>query len=249
MLDKIKLIDLCLNSEFPGTDKWPAAHPIWDCWLPGHKSPKEAWKDKKLLERAVNNLIWMYERSKNKYPKFVEKINDAVNDDSKILKCILDRFTIAKIAPKITALSPAMFYRCIESQYDLSNGVYCPMAGFGGIVEGCRRWYEKHNIDMCGKIEAYDINENFCQWYGWCRRDALAQKIKTEKTVIACPPFGKSFEHWKGTPDEMSDINFERWIELIKEYVEAPDYIFFGPEKSMNKNGLFCKTYGVHIIS
>ena len=78
------------------------------------------------------------------------------------------------------------------------------------------------------------------------QRDVLAQTITTEKTVIVCPPFGKEFEHWKGTPDEMSDISFIEWVDLIKEHVKAPKYIFIGPEmKSKNKCGLFSKKTGI----
>ena len=240
------MVDKCLTSEFPGTAKWPDNHPIWDCFVPGYMEPRTAWKDKTLVTRAVKNMIKTINDSlvAGKYESFcIRYINAIINDN--YLDKVLDRFTIAKIAPKVTALSETELAKIIkETNVDLSSGVYCPMAGFGGIVRGAAKWFKDHNLPA--GIEAYDINKSFCDWYGWTQRDVLAQTITTEKTVIVCPPFGKEFEHWKGTPDEMSDISFIEWVDLIKEHVKAPKYIFIGPEmKSKNKCGLFSKKTGI----
>ena len=250
-LNENEIYKKCFGRKFPGTPRWKANHPIWEGFLPGHKSPKDAWNDEKLFRRAVRNLIKILNDSisEMKYDSFCRKHIHALanidkNDD--LLKLILDRFTIAKIAPKVTALRSADLLKIIEeANIDLSKGVYCPMAGFGGIVEGTKKWFTDRNKDPI--IEAYDINENFCNWYGWTQRDVLAQHVKTDKVVIVCPPFGKTYEHWKGTPDEMSDISFIQWTNLIKEYVEAPDYIFIGPEYNEGKNecGLFKRKIGI----
>ena len=66
---------------------------------------------------------------------------------------------------------------------------------------------------------------------------------------MVCPPFGKKYEHWKGTPDEMSDISFAKWVKLIKEHVKAPRYVFIGPEtkSANNKCGLFSKKVGIEL--
>ena len=240
----------CFSKPFPGTEKWVANHPIWDSFLPGRKSPKAAWTDEKLFKMAIKNMIKILSTSiaDGKYEAFCRKhINALINIDSDdlLLELILNRFTIAKIAPKVTALSETELAKIIkETNVDLSSGVYCPMAGFGGIVRGATKWFKDHNLPA--DIEAYDINKSFCDWYGWTQRDVLAQTITTEKTVIVCPPFGKEFEHWKGTPDEMSDISFIEWVDLIKEHVKSPKYIFIGPEmKSKNKCGLFSKKTGI----
>lgn len=250
-LNENEIYRKCFGKKFPGTQKWEANHPIWDGFLPGHKSPKDAWHDEKLFRRAIQNLIKILNDSisENKYDSFCRKHIHALanidkNDD--LLTLILNRFTIAKIAPKVTALRSTDLLKIIEeANVDLSNGVYCPMAGFGGIVEGVKKWFTDRNEEPI--IEAYDINENFCNWYGWTQRDVLAQKIKTDKVVIVCPPFGKQYEHWKGTPDEMSDIEFIKWVDLIKEHIEAPDYIFIGPEYNEGKNecGLFKRKIGI----
>ena len=236
-----EIVEFASSRRFPGTEKWVAGHPIWDCNVGSLPSPKEAWYDRALLRKAVDNLLWIVERDKN--PNFVLPRKDAIAAKSdKLLRYILDRFTVAKIAPKVTALREGDLLNLLkESGVALHNGVYCPMAGFGGIVRAAQK--------LSQEVEAYDINEAFCEWYGWERRDALAQVVETNKTVMTCPPFGKNYEHWKGTPKEMSDISFVEWTKLIKEHIKAPEYIFIGPQLKSREHrcGLFAKSAGIQI--
>lgn len=248
------------NYPFPGTSKWEKNNPIWDCYVGKNGiSPKEAWKQEKYFRKAVENLykITQYCLENNKYEKFVDGIYNCFyeayeNGNYELLaKAILIRFTVAKIAPKVTALMPSAFERILDkSNIDISSGIYCPMAGFGGIIEGAKRYYKKHKVNA--NIEAYDINKNFCDYYGWTQRDVLAQTIKTNKVVFVCPPFGENTERWVGTPDNMY-YEFDEWVKLIKKHIIAPNYIFVGPEiitKSKYKSGkkpsgLFNKKYGI----
>ena len=255
-----KIVDYCLTQELPGNGKWPANHPIWDCNVGNKVSPRFAWSDRNYLEKAVKNIFYMLPKDeKFKIRHIKELLNCQILDNrivyasQKLLQMIQDRFTIAKIAPKVTAISEYSVKKIIdESGIDISNGVYLPMAGFGGIYRAVKSYGD---ID----VETYDINEKFCHWYGWKQRDMLAQKVVTDKVCICCPPFGKKYEHWDGTPDEMSDIDFKEWYKLIKKYVIAPEYIIIGPEidktgtgsnKGVDKDGkkqsgLFTKTVGI----
>lgn len=257
-LSKDYVMSKCLGHQLPGNTKWPSNHPIWDCSVAKFKTPREGWNDPVMLKKAIDNLFWITNKSiiRGEYPEFVKRIHKAFMDGEDLLrKEILMRFTIAKICQKVTALQPSYFTKILEEAgVDLSCGVYCPMAGFGGIIEGAKRWFKNHNLPE--KIEAYDINPNFCKWYGWTQRDVLAQKITTDKIVIVCPPFGPKTERWAGTPDKRDDefgtnyLEFHDWCKLIREYVIAPNYIFIGPElgKSKKKNnncGLFGKTMGI----
>lgn len=250
-----EILDWVKQQPFPGSKKWPANHPIWDCYLPGKLSPREAWKNEDLLIKALENMFSVINKDLNGEQKYLSFDYNHIKHlhlmDNKLAELILNRFTVAKIAPKVTALSSKTMLKIIEeSKIDISNGCYCPMAGFGGIIEACKLWGENHKIkNFNRKIEAYDINNEFCNYYGWKYRNVLSKKIKTNKTVIVCPPFGKNYEHWKGTPNEMSDISFKDWYELIKEYIKAPKYIIIGPELKSNKNvcGLFSKTTGIQL--
>lgn len=248
------IVNKCLKSPFPGTFKWPADHPIWDCYSAKSISPKAAWKDPKYLTKAVNNLFYIIKHvQKNGTEKnFVARIEKAFKANGEdLLREILNRFTIAKIAPKVTAFMPSDFEKIIEeSGIDVSAGIYCPMAGFGGIIEGAKQYYKKHNITA--NIEAFDINQIFCDYYGWIQKDVLSDNVTTNKIVFVCPPFGPKTERWEGTPDSMY-YEFEEWVALIKKHIKAPNYIFVGPEKGNKKSiqntkikpGLFGKKRGI----
>lgn len=255
-----KIVDYCLTQDLPGNGKWPANHPIWDCNVGSKVSPRFAWSNRNYLEKAVKNIFYMLPKDEKFKIRHIKELlncqmldNRIVYASQKLLQMIQDRFTIAKIAPKVTAISEYSVKKIIdESGIDISNGVYLPMAGFGGIYRAVKSYGD---ID----VETYDINEKFCHWYGWKQRDMLAQKVVTDKVCICCPPFGKKYEHWDGTPDEMSDIDFKEWYKLIKKYVIAPEYIIIGPEidktgtgsnKGVDKDGkkqsgLFTKTVGI----
>ena len=242
----------CLSSPFPGSPKWESNHPIWECTVGNRKSPKEAWTTPKYIKRAVDNLLKMVYRDEPLRNRFLKELstctiqsNKIISSSIRFLQLVLDRFTIAKIAPKVTALSPKTLLKILdESGIDLSSGVYVPMAGFGGIVRGYEQWCEKHG--QTPNCECYDINPDFCEWYGWTQKDMLSEHVKTNKVCICCPPFGKDFEHWKNTPRDMSEKGFKEWYKLIKEHVQAPHYIIIGPEiKSKNDLGLFAKKVGV----
>lgn len=254
-------LDLCMSTPFPGTAKWSADNPIWDCNVAGNISPKEGYSKPEYLMKAIDNLYWILHKSidENKYEDFVRHQKERMNrNDIELIRVIINRFTIAKICPKVTALMPSKFLEIInKSGVDISCGVCCPMAGFGGIVEGAKRWFTQKGLDYTNKIEAYDINPRFCEYYGWVQRDVLAQKVKTDKVVFVCPPFGLKTERWPDTPLERDDefktnyLDFHDWCKLIREYIDAPNYIFVGPEESgirKNKNidsGLFTKQFGI----
>ena len=281
-ITETQLVEWCLKNEFPGNIKWKANHPIWKCYVPGQQSPYNAWYDEKCVRKAVKNMFWILNKSisENKDDSFVKRHLDALNscviEDGNIissnkilLELVLARFTIAKIASKVTAISPTDCMKIFdESGINLCkyNGIYAPMAGFGGIVEGYKRWIKKNDsgeyMSKISAIEAYDINKSFCDWYGWSQRDMLESIVETDKVCVVCPPFGKNYEHWVDSSDDgisqdvidnMADITFMEWYELIKKHVKAPAYIIIGPELSSNGRdikkcgNLFKKRVGIQL--
>ena len=277
-----QLVEWCLKNDFPGNNKWNAEHPIWKCYVPGQQSPYDAWFDEVCIRKAVRNMFKTLDRciSEKKEDSFVNRHLNALNScviendniissDKRLLELVLSRFTIAKIASKVTAISPSdcmkIFY---ESGIDLCkyNGLYAPMAGFGGIIEGYKRYIKKNDCARYNEknynIEAYDINKSFCDFYGWKQRDMLESIVETDKVCIVCPPFGKNYEHWVDSSedgisqdviDDMADITFIEWYKLIKKHVKAPAYIIIGPELSSNGrdvnkcSNLFKKRVGIQL--
>ena len=243
-----EVVEICENSEFPGDSKYYPKHIIWDCNVGYLKSPREAWADSFYIRKAVSNMfqILVKDIKEGKEPSFVEAhrkaFQEAINGNViNLTKKVLRRFTVAKIAPRVTAISKETVLEILKD-VDVSKGIYCPMAGFGGIIEAAK----------CLNVpyEAYDINDNLCKTYGWKKRDCTKEKVITDKICVACPPFGKKYEHWKGTSREYSDLDFEKWCDIIKKMIKAPKYILIGPESQSRKGcGLFSKTKGVELYN
>ncbi len=236
------LYEACLDIAFPGTEKWPWNHPIWKCRVAGRYSPWEAWQKPKLVEKAVLNLekIWTKGELEGKYENYITRWSSLIQESEiRAAQVVLNRFTVAKIAPKVTAISKAAVLSILkQTGLSYASGIYCPMAGFGGIVRAAQ--------ELGVPVEAYDINNKFNKWYGWSYRNVLAQKIHTDKIVVVCPPFGEKTERWPGTPKEMY-FSFEEWCKLIRKYIRAPNYVFIGPEirGGKTKCGLFSKSLGI----
>lgn len=264
-----QVYSICNNCSFPGSSTYPPEHPIWTGYSGNHLTPLEAWTDEQLLRKAIENWFYMIcmnelmvkfnpdnrtaEKLANLYTRYNNNWGNALlsKDKNMIAQYVLNRFTVAKIAPKVTALSANQVLNFMEdSLIDFSVGVYSPMSGFGGIPEGVKRWAKKHNIQKID-IECYDVNPLFCNYFNYVQKDILSEHVKTNKIVIVCPPFSEKDEHWKNTPDIncagfSNYCGFEKWCELVTEYIKSPAYIFIGPtSKSKNNTGLFSKSTGV----
>ena len=69
---------------------------------------------------------------KKRYPYFYN------GSYKQLLEIVLSRFTIAKIASKVPAISPTEYMKIFDkSGIDLTkyNGLYAHMTGFGGICQ------------------------------------------------------------------------------------------------------------------
>lgn len=260
------ILNICKNEPFPGSSTYEPNHVIWTGYSGNCKTPLDAWKDEACLIKAVRN--WMYmivfnelmlefnpdNRTPEKLNALYRRYNDnwgralLEHDNNMIAQYVLNRFTVAKIAPRVTALSANKVFKIMEeSGLDFSVGVYSCCTGFGGIVEGAKLWAKKYKKEV--EIEAYDINSRFCEYYGWIQRDFTAQHIKTDKIVICCPAYGDgaSDEKWEDTPEiNAAGITnyggFHQNCKLITSFIDAPYYVFIGPTRdSKNSCGLFSK--------
>ena len=260
------ILDICLNEPFPGSSTYPPNHPIWTGYSGKCKTPLEAWKDESCLIKAIRN--WMYmmvfnelmlqfnpdnrtqENLDSLYTSYNKRWGKALieHDNNMIAQYVLNRFTVAKIAPRVTALSASKVLKIMEeSGLDFSVGVYSCCSGFNGIPEGAKLWAKKYHKNV--EVEAYDINPVFCEYYGYIQRDVTAQYIKTDKIVVVCPPYGDgdSDEHWKDTVEVNAAgyntyCGFHTWCAIISKFIDAPYYVFIGPtSESKNSCGLFSK--------
>lgn len=263
-----EILDLCLIQPFPGSSTNPPDSPIWLGHSGNSKTPLEAWTDVDILKKAIRNWWYMMcfneimlkynpdnrtpEQLDSYYVRYNDKWGKALLDWNKkaIAMEVLNRFTVAKLAPRVTALSANKVLQIMEeSGLNFSCGVYCPMGGFNGIPEGTKKWAKKYNKQI--DIEVYDINPVFCKYYGYIQRDVTAQIVKTDKIVVCCPPYGPNDERWKYTLETNAAglntyMGFYNWCKVITQYVQSSaGYVFIGPNTdSKNSCGLFSKSGG-----
>lgn len=258
------ILNICKNEPFPGSSTYEPNHPIWTGHSGNCLTPIEAWKDEICLIKAIRNWAYMtifneimlaynpdnrtQEKLDSLYTSYNNRWGKALleHDNNMIAQYVLNRFTVAKIAPKVTALSANKVLKIMEeSGLDFSCGVYSPMSGFNGIPEGAKLWAKKYKKDV--EVEAYDINPRFCDYYDYIQRDVTAQYIKTDKIVVCCPPYGPNDEKWSDTPNNNAAgydtyCGFHQWCAIISSFIDAPYYIFIGPtSESKNSCGLFSK--------
>jgi hypothetical protein len=157
-ITKLTLLRFCIMSPFPGTKKWPANHPIWDCNVAGKMSPKEAWNNPQMLIKAIDNLYDMLRKGIFDYTDWVKKVQNALYKmKDEILEIVLYRFTIAKIAPKVTALMPTAFIDIIEkSNIDVVVGVCEEMKDMLNQVSDTEEKYYFENKD---KVADFLLNK------------------------------------------------------------------------------------------
>ncbi|MDR2436603.1 MAG: hypothetical protein LBD17_00810 [Endomicrobium sp.] len=214
------------------TRKFPIEDPLElfrnKCWVGKNKSPWEAWTNYDLRFRAEENFAKQLGFGGNLLKK-------TLSGRYSINNLILERFTIAKIAPRVTSMSKSEAKKwLLASGFDLSKGVYDPCGGFNGRKEAC--------IELGIKYESYDVNPDLIRLVGHSYRDLITMDpVTTDKIVFTSPPWNDK-ECWPGSNGSITEIHEkEWWYELIQRKVRAPHYILVnGAENESGRlSGLF----------
>lgn len=193
---------------FDYSTPFPFNEPIYKCRRKGCKTPYEAWFIPELRQKAIfNRLMWgpfgRMEKENWSNGIFTPKHSNIEPKD------IVQAFTIARIAPKVSELR--------ESKINLGNAksVVNPFCGFGACIRKCK----KNGIS----VKAYDI-QNICN------EDVTIADITTitDETpydlLFACPPYSDK-ETWTV---EMPVIkNCDEWIdECFRAFPNCKEYRF-----------------------
>jgi hypothetical protein len=198
------------------------------CFIGNKKSPYDAWYDPILRFKAEENLaqqigfggLCLKKVLQNRY---------------RIIDEIIERFTIAKIAPRVTSMSASQCQSLFKDYIPLlqQNGIYDPCGGFGGRKEFAQR----NNIEY----ESYDVNPELIRLVGHHFQDLITMNtIKTSKIVLTSPPWNDK-EVWPGSNGSITEIHEkEWWYNLIMTKIKASGYIFVNGTDN-NHQGLFGK--------
>ena len=209
----------------PGEWDWPKLDEVEEfratkCHVDKLKNPWEGYNDPLLKFAAEENLA-KYITWPGMFEKFVKKGPN---------KMLYERFTIAKIAPKVTVGHKNEAKRSLLeaiSKWGRPEGVYNPCAGFGGWSIAAK--------ELGLLYEGYDINPDLVRLFGWGHRDLLTMDpIETKYIVWSSPPVYDK-ETWGQDITSMSETE---WYELIRKKVIAPHYVFVNGSDSKT-GGLF----------
>ena len=213
----------------PGNWNWPKLDLITEfrskeCHVGKMKNPWEGFNDPILRFKAEENLAKELGYGGNLLKRLL--------NGKPINEMIVDRFTIAKIAPKISRKS----YREIISEIknsglNYSNGIICPCAGFGGVKQAAK--------ELGLSFEGYDLNEFLCKYFKYEQRDLLnSNPIITDKLCWASPPH-EDKETWG---DSIPIETKEWWYNKVQEnIISSAGYVFSNRSDKTRNNGLFGK--------
>ena len=189
------------------------------------KSPYEAWKDKDLVKASALNRL-----------KYVGRCSP---------KDIIDGFSVAKIAPKVSVFKPTLAKELIQKYLSDADIIVDPFSGFSGRMLGA--------FD-CGKeYFGYDINEDHIRESNEIIyhkkiddkcfvevQDLITASVRDWSTLkdvylFTCPPYGGK-EHWNENNDEV-EMTCDEWIDLcIEKHKGCKKYLFVVDETEKYKN-------------
>jgi len=184
---------------------------IWSARVRGLPSPKEAWNDKRLLEKCVRNRF-IYSSSLSSH-------------------AIANGFNVCKLAPKVSVFNPALAKHLVERYLMDFNEVFDPFSGFSGRMLGtCAlgKRYVGRDLDPEHVEESNEIIE-FLNSKADASIDAeisladvLVSPKETHECLFTCPPYSDKESWGKKTRTASCD----EWIDICLEKFSCKTYLF-----------------------
>ena len=186
----------------------------------GKISPFDAWKDKTLVKKAALNRI-----------KYVGRCKP---------QDIVQGFTIAWIAPKISVFKPTLAKRLIQKYLDDYSEIFDPFSGFSGRLIGaqnCNKRYIGQDLNIDHVLESNEIIKHKNYSNATCTlQDILTDVPHTYECLFTCPPYGGK-EHWNENNDEV-EKSCDEWIDICLEKYKCKKYLFVVDKTEKYKNNI-----------
>ena len=205
---------------------------IYEASKKGKLSPLQAWQDKELIKKsALNRLQYVH----NCKPKSV-----------------LQGFSVALIAPKVSVFKPKTAEYLIKKYLNDFDEIFDPFSGFSGRMIGtmnCNKKYTGQDINEKHVTESNEIIQY--KNYQNCtvvQQDILTDIEQTHECLFTCPPYGGK-EHWNENNDEV-EKTCDEWIDTCLKKYKCKRYLFVVDEtekykdcivEMLDKNSLFGK--------
>lgn len=182
---------------------------IYHSHLKGSPSPYDAWHDKTLLRKCIENRT----------------IYQTYLTDRKLLQ----GFNVSKIAPKVSVFSAGRAKLIISRYLSEFDTIFDPFSGFSGRMLGAISLGKKYIGQDINEINVRESNQmiDFLSQYFNFDATVTQQDILPSSgsypCLFTCPPYSDK-EQWNGTPVDKRSC--DDWIDICLERFKCKRYVF-----------------------
>lgn len=182
-------------------------HPsLWMANKENKKSPFQGWEDDALLIKVIENRL--------KY-----------KGENLSIKNILDGFSIADLAPKVSLFKPALAKYLISKYLNAYDTIFDPCSGYSGRLLGAvslNKKYIGQDINPVTTEESSnlisELNIKDCE----IKNVNSLGFTGTYGCLFTCPPYG-SKENWN---QSIEDLSCDEWIDICLNNYHCESYLF-----------------------
>ena len=189
---------------------------IWHCHVKNKPSPYEAWYNKDLLKKCIEN-------------RFIYK--SVLSSQN-----VLNGFNICKIAPKISLFNPNIAKYLIKKYLNNYQTVFDPFSGYSGRMLGCCSLNKKY---IGQDVNEITINEslkikNFLHLDSELSCKDIFESSGEYDCLFTCPPYGDK-ENWNQV---IKNIPCDQWIDECLKRFKCKNYLFVVDNTKKYKNNV-----------
>ena len=185
---------------------------IYSAHVDGKPSPLEAWSDKDLLRKCVENRF--------------------IYSSSLSSQAIADGFNVCKLAPKVSVFNPSLAKHLVDTYLNEFDKIFDPFSGFSGRMLGtCAsgKRYIGQDIDKEHVVESNEIIKFHNLNASVVEKDVL-QSSGNYECLFTCPPYTDK-ESW-GDVANQTIKSCDEWIDECLQRFNCERYLFVVDETS-----------------
>ena len=189
---------------------------IWHCHVKNKPSPYEAWYNKDLLKKCIEN-------------RFIYK--SVLSSQN-----VLNGFNICKIAPKISLFNPNIAKYLIKKYLNNYQTVFDPFSGYSGRMLGCcslNKKYIGQDVNEITINESMEI-KNFLHLDSELSCKDIFESSGEYDCLFTCPPYGDK-ENWNQV---IKNISCDQWIDECLKRFKCKNYLFVVDDTEKYKNNV-----------
>ena len=189
---------------------------IWHCHVKNKPSPYEAWYNKDLLKKCIEN-------------RFIYK--SVLSSQN-----VLNGFNICKIAPKISLFNPNIAKYLIKKYLNNYQTVFDPFSGYSGRMLGCcslNKKYIGQDVNEITINESVEI-KNFLHLDSELSCKDIFESSGEYDCLFTCPPYGDK-ENWNQV---IKNISCDQWIDECLKRFRCKNYLFVVDDTEKYKNNV-----------